>query len=77
MRIKDNSNLLMLLNQVKLCEGEVCFVTDDGDKLNLKSALSQYIFVAMAGKPELLESGKIDCENAADLDLLKDYLQIN
>ena len=38
-----------------------------GDSLNLQSVLSQYVFAALAGKPELWRSGEIVCDAAADL----------
>ena len=48
------------------CEGSVFLVTKDGDKLNLKSKLSQFI-----GLTRLIEGGKIArasilCENSDD-----------
>lgn len=48
------------------CKGKVFLVTDEGDRLNLKSKLSQLV-----GLTHLIEGGKISeasivCENAED-----------
>ncbi|HCW80426.1 MAG TPA: hypothetical protein DG942_04890 [Ruminococcaceae bacterium] len=48
------------------CEGRVFLITDEGDKLNLKSKLSQLV-----GLTKLIEGGKISdasiiCENPED-----------
>lgn len=54
------------LTVLDTCEGNVYLVTRDGDKLNLKSKLSQLV-----GLTQLIEGGKIAdasiiCENMED-----------
>lgn len=54
------------LNVLDTCEGKVYLVTNEGDKLNLKSKLSQLV-----GLTKLVEGGKITeafvlCDSPAD-----------
>lgn len=43
MHINPNINILNFLKQVQKCNGEVLFETSEGDRIALKSTLSQYI----------------------------------
>ena len=59
-------NVSEFLAVLDTCEGNVFLVTRDGDKLNLKSKLSQLL-----GLTQLIEGGKIPdasiiCENKDD-----------
>lgn len=74
MRLKDDIDLAQFLNAVSTCKGEVTFNTAEGDILNLKSALSRYVFVVAVRQPELLENGQVVCETAEDAAGLTDYV---
>ena len=59
-------NVSEFLAVLDTCEGNVYLVTRDGDKLNLRSKLSQLV-----GLTQLIEGGKIAeasivCENKTD-----------
>ena len=59
-------NVSEFLAVLDTCEGNVYLVTRDGDKLNLRSKLSQLV-----GLTQLIEGGKITeasivCENKSD-----------
>ncbi len=61
-----NVDLKAFMKVLDSCEGDVYMVTDEGDKLNLKSKLSQLI-----GFTTLIEGGRvsharIECTNKAD-----------
>lgn len=61
-----NINVSEFLAVLDTCEGNVFLVTRDGDKLNLRSKLSQLV-----GLTQLIEGGKIAeasivCENKND-----------
>ena len=43
MHLKANINIVEFLEQVKKCDGEVLYETPEGDRIALKSTLSQYI----------------------------------
>lgn len=74
MHIKANVNIVAFLKQVQKCKAEVLFETTEGDRIALKSTLSQYIFCTIASNPELLRSGAIRFEQEADRQLLADFL---
>lgn len=75
MKIKKNIDITAFLKTVKNCEGSVYFKTIEGDQLNLKSLLSQYILVSIAGNEELMDNGVVDCSQEKDFALLAQYLQ--
>lgn len=74
MHINPNINKLNFLKQVQKCNGEVLFETSEGDRIALKSTLSQYIFFTIVSNPELLQSGTIRFEQDEDIKLLKNFL---
>lgn len=74
MHINPNINILNFLKQVQKCSAEVLFETSEGDRIALKSTLSQYIFLTIASNPELLQSGTIRFEQDEDIKLLKNFL---
>lgn len=46
MKLKPDIDLPEFFHAVHTCRGEVLFETPEGDRLNLKSALSQFVFTA-------------------------------
>lgn len=51
MKLKPDFNLIEFFQAVHSCQYEVLFETPEGDRLNLKSTLSQFVFTAaVAGK---------------------------
>ncbi len=69
--LKEQVDLIKFLDAVKGCRENVFLETDEGDKLNLKSTLSQYVFVACANGRGFLENSQIICnpEDAVRLDM--------
>lgn len=74
MTIKESTDIPAFLSQVKSCNGEVFFKTDEGDSLNLKSILSTYVFAVLVKTPELIQNGSVICEDERDYELLRSYL---
>lgn len=74
MHIKPDINVLHFLKQVQKCSADVLFETPEGDRIVLKSTLSQYIFLTIASNPKLLQSGTVRFEQVEDIKLLEDYL---
>ena len=46
MKVQNITNLETLIKVVDICSGKVELVTGEGDRLNLKSKLSQYVSMA-------------------------------
>ena len=61
MKLKENADVVAFLKKVKECRGEVYFVTDEGDRLNLKSTLSQYMCALLVNQKEILGRSRIEC----------------
>lgn len=61
MRLKEEADLVAFIRQVRECENDVFLRTEEGDQLNLKSALSQYLFVVLAEQNEVLRNSKVSC----------------
>jgi hypothetical protein len=55
MKVMNITNIKGLFNTIDSCKGKVELVTGEGDRLNLKSKLSQYVALA-----NVFSDGKID-----------------
>ena len=69
-RLSKEADLSSFIRQISACSGDVLFRTSQGDVLNLRSTLSAYVFAALAGKPELLYTGWVECCTDEDADRL-------
>lgn len=58
------------LEAIDQCKGDVYLVTEDGDRLNLKSKLCQLIGLTKIIEGGMISSAKIVCENQEDDTLL-------
>ncbi len=76
MKIKKGIDINAFLDTIKKeCEGSVYYKTVEGDQLNLKSLLSQYILISIVDNPELADNGIVDCSQEQDYTLLEEFLQ--
>ena len=75
MKIKNIREPKKFFETLAKCKGSVEFVTDEGDRLNMKSKLSQYIFLTQSA----LEDSKIGeieliLSEPEDVALILDFL---
>lgn len=75
MKLRENTDLIRFIKTIKTCREDVFFYTKEGDRLNLKSTLSQYLFSLTSGNKELLREGIIECREPSDYQILADYLR--
>ena len=74
MKINPNVNIPRFLQAVQSCRGAVRYTTPEGDDLNLKSALSQFVFAAViAGQLEEMH-GDIKFQDPEDLSVVQKFL---
>lgn len=74
MKLKKNVDILSLMDAVQKCRFDVYFDTAEGDHLDLKSTLSQFVFAsAVAAKLSKLEA-EIRCRKE-DLPILRPFLE--
>ena len=74
MRLKENIDIIAFLKSVRTCREDVYYDSPEGDHLDLKSALSQYVLSANMRNPRLIQEGDILCSDEKDYERLKEYL---
>lgn len=75
MKLKKTANPAEFIRAAKKCGHDLYFETEEGDRLNLKSTLSDYIFAASAVDRDFLERGEIVCEDEEDYKVIADYIE--
>ena len=73
MKLNPNVNVPSFLKAVQACGGEVYYVTPEGDRLSLKSTLSQFVFAAAVSGKLQDTNGSILLQNPEDAVWLQDY----
>ncbi len=75
-KIKSNISFPDFFSKISKCKGEIYFSTEEIDRIDLRSTLSQLIFsTVIAGELKEID-GYIFCTKDCDYSLLKDYLEI-
>lgn len=74
-KFKPQINIPEFLHRVNLCEEAVLFETSEGDRLNLQSQLSKYLFLTVGLDLQYLESCWISC-TVSDATKLSDFIVI-
>ncbi len=75
MKLKSGVNLNDFLAEINKCQNDVIYFSSQGDRLNLKSVLSQFILVAASQDRKFVNSGDVVCDNPLDYEMLKAFLQ--
>lgn len=75
MKLRKKIDYIKFLNSINECEEDVFFCTTEGDRINLKSMLSKYLFSAIIGNSELISQGQVECKAEADYEKLKEFLE--
>ncbi|MDO4284918.1 MAG: polya polymerase [Eubacteriales bacterium] len=74
-QLQKDLDFIAFLKKIRQCRDEVWLLTDEEDVLNLKSALSQYVAVVLAERPEMLSGSRIRC-GAEDAEVLREFLSM-
>ena len=75
MKLKQLKQYIDFIEAVQTCAADVYFCSEEGDRLNLKSTLSQFLFASVCGDRDYLRGGTVLCQNSADYDRLAAYLE--
>ena len=75
MKLKTLNQYIDFIETVQTCAADVYFCSDEGDRLNLKSTLSQFLFASICGDRDYLRGGTVLCQNSADYEKLSAYLE--
>lgn len=74
-KLRPEADLNHFIRCIADCRDDVLFTTREGDILNLKSALSAYIFAALADRADVLSRGCIACRSPEDEARLMEFLR--
>lgn len=74
MRLKRLNHYRDFIEAVQSCDSDVYFNSCEGDCLNLKSTLSQYLFATICGDRAFIEQSSIECRAETDYERLSSYL---
>lgn len=74
MKLDSNANIPKFLQAVQSCRGSVTYVSPDGDCLDLKSALAQFVFATVIAGEVEPPHGEIEFQEEADISALQGYL---
>ena len=75
MKINMIKDIEAFFSVVDKCRGEVCIVSDEGDKIALKSKLCRFVLTTMAAnQDEILLNLEVKAEYPEDTLLLVNYL---
>ena len=75
MKLSQNIDAIQFFKAVQACGGDVQFHSQQGDVLNLKSTLSQYLFTFLLAREDFLSSGQIICSREQDWIHLKKFVE--
>lgn len=73
-RLKPDADYGRLFRQAAKCGGEVIFETKNGDKINLKSVFSRFVFAVISGNKEDRRDGQLVFADE-DFPLLREFLE--
>lgn len=75
MNLREDFNITDFMEAAKSCTGDVFFHSVEGDIINLKSLLSQYVLASIACRPGLFKNARVVCTQDEDYAKLADFLQ--
>ena len=68
-----NIDVQEFLAEIDTCEGDVFLVTDEGDRLNLKSKLCQLVGLQKLIEGGIISNATLVCDNIKDEEILVKY----
>ncbi|MDD2969888.1 MAG: polya polymerase [Lachnospiraceae bacterium] len=74
MKVKNITNIEKFFQVVDSCAGKVELVTGEGDRLNLKSKLSQYVSLANIFSDGTIEELEVIAYEPEDITKLVDFM---
>ncbi|CUH94607.1 hypothetical protein P22_0673 [Propionispora sp. 2/2-37] len=74
MKIKNITDINRFFEVLDQCKGRVELVTNEGDRLNLKSKLSQYVALSRLFSEAKIDEIEIIASEPEDVSLLLQYL---
>lgn len=76
MKLKKDFDIINFLDAVNKCSGDIIFISNQNDQLNLKSQLSKYIFIAAEQDISLFTGSSLQISDLNDLKYLKPFVEL-
>ena len=77
MKVENIKNIDEFFGVINKCVGRVELITNDGDRLNLKSTLTKYVALAKVFSDGTIDSMEIVAHEAEDAQLIIKYMHEN
>lgn len=74
MKVKNITNIEKFFQVIDSCKGKVELVTGEGDRLNLKSKLSQYVSMANIFSDGTIEELEIIAYDTTDMEKIMNFM---
>lgn len=74
MKLRESIDYSEFFHTVQTCTGDVLLVTPEGDQLNLKSTLSQFVFAAAIRSNLDLSGAQLILQIEADATVLRRFI---
>lgn len=75
MRLKEGIDINSFMAVAEKCSGQIFLHTAEGDILNLRSMLTQYVLLSFLYNKAALKDSQVVCTQDEDYQLLKEYLE--
>ncbi len=74
MKVTNITNVDEFFKVIEDCSGDVYLVSNEGDRINLKSRLSKYLALATVFSSDIIESVELVVSNPEDTKKLLNYM---
>ena len=74
MTLENVSNIVGLFNVINSCKGKVELVSEEGDRINLKSRLAQYLALAGAFSQGYVRTLKLQVDDPEDSEKILEFV---
>lgn len=74
MTLENVSNIVGLFNVINGCKGKVELVSEEGDRINLKSRLAQYLALAGAFSQGYVRTLKLQVDDPEDREKILEFV---
>lgn len=74
MKVTNIKNVNEFFEVIEGCSGDIYLVSDEGDRINLKSRLSKYLTLATVFSSDIVDSVELLVENPDDMKKLLNYM---
>lgn len=75
MTFKAHIDIPSLFAAINTCAGDVCFCTEAGDRLDLKSQLTRFLFLTVSQDEDAISTGRVELTDFKDIAKIESFLR--